>query len=514
MITFGDFKKVEITVGKILSAEKVPETDKLLKLSVDFGLSPLVKGVPNSDSGRDVNNPRSEDGAPPLVRGTTPGLGDSATPFGKGDTRTPMDEKNMRALVRIAAGTKYGEEELRNAFEDLPLGLRQSLSSVDTANSIQEIAKKYLLHVDQMAALASETGLVLLGLTHPADFIKNLAGRLRVPEERAKEIARETSSQILVKVRESLRSLHAEVVQPPPVAVGPRLPAQTSFSIPKPSVVPTQRPTTYNQQPTTAKPLERTTPAVSEYGIVVDYGTPFNKGDGDTASSSSSAKRYQSSGGLNASLNTPYSVGAKWNMGENVLKKQTETTLPESEFGTPFRKGDTTPPVSSPLKRGGGEDEALSRADVLRDIENPKGIVSVPKILAPTLPNSSLTARSYPPAGGLKASPVGPTGWKPSASAGRTVSPLTRGALASSTGGVSTTPPVSEYGTPFGKGDKTRPQSESSAPPQSATIPLSSPLKRGGEEEKDFLDQKLQAPMAIPKEEKRFTTDPYREPTN
>lgn len=38
MISFDDFKKVELTVGKILSAEKVPETDKLLKLSVDFGL--------------------------------------------------------------------------------------------------------------------------------------------------------------------------------------------------------------------------------------------------------------------------------------------------------------------------------------------------------------------------------------------------------------------------------------------------------------------------------------------
>ena len=37
MITFDDFKKVEITVGKILSAEKVPETDKLLKLSVNVG---------------------------------------------------------------------------------------------------------------------------------------------------------------------------------------------------------------------------------------------------------------------------------------------------------------------------------------------------------------------------------------------------------------------------------------------------------------------------------------------
>lgn len=36
MITFDDFKKVEIRAGKILSAEKIPATDKLLKLSVDF----------------------------------------------------------------------------------------------------------------------------------------------------------------------------------------------------------------------------------------------------------------------------------------------------------------------------------------------------------------------------------------------------------------------------------------------------------------------------------------------
>lgn len=39
MINIEDFKKVEIVVGKILSAEKVPDTDKLLKLSVDLGPS-------------------------------------------------------------------------------------------------------------------------------------------------------------------------------------------------------------------------------------------------------------------------------------------------------------------------------------------------------------------------------------------------------------------------------------------------------------------------------------------
>jgi tRNA-binding EMAP/Myf-like protein len=36
MISFEDFAKVEIKAGKILSAEKIPDTDKLLKLSVDF----------------------------------------------------------------------------------------------------------------------------------------------------------------------------------------------------------------------------------------------------------------------------------------------------------------------------------------------------------------------------------------------------------------------------------------------------------------------------------------------
>ena len=37
MISFDDFKKVEIRIGKIVSAEKIPEGDKLLKLIVDFG---------------------------------------------------------------------------------------------------------------------------------------------------------------------------------------------------------------------------------------------------------------------------------------------------------------------------------------------------------------------------------------------------------------------------------------------------------------------------------------------
>lgn len=47
MITFDDFRKLDIRIGKILSAEKVEGTDKLLKLEIDFGVEKrqLVAGI-------------------------------------------------------------------------------------------------------------------------------------------------------------------------------------------------------------------------------------------------------------------------------------------------------------------------------------------------------------------------------------------------------------------------------------------------------------------------------------
>jgi methionine--tRNA ligase beta chain len=36
-ITIDDFLKVEMKIGKVLSAEKIEQSEKLLKLSVDFG---------------------------------------------------------------------------------------------------------------------------------------------------------------------------------------------------------------------------------------------------------------------------------------------------------------------------------------------------------------------------------------------------------------------------------------------------------------------------------------------
>jgi len=47
MITFNDFQKLDIRIGTIIQAEKVPETDKLLKLTIDLGNEKrtLVAGI-------------------------------------------------------------------------------------------------------------------------------------------------------------------------------------------------------------------------------------------------------------------------------------------------------------------------------------------------------------------------------------------------------------------------------------------------------------------------------------
>ncbi len=36
-ISIDEFSKIEVSVGTVMSAERVPDTDKLLKLVVDFG---------------------------------------------------------------------------------------------------------------------------------------------------------------------------------------------------------------------------------------------------------------------------------------------------------------------------------------------------------------------------------------------------------------------------------------------------------------------------------------------
>jgi methionine--tRNA ligase beta chain len=52
MITFEDFKKIEIRMGKVTACEKVEDANKLLRLQVDFGdfKRQIISGIAQSYS--------------------------------------------------------------------------------------------------------------------------------------------------------------------------------------------------------------------------------------------------------------------------------------------------------------------------------------------------------------------------------------------------------------------------------------------------------------------------------
>ena len=112
--------------------------------------------------------------------------------------------------------TELNQNQFRDRFQNLPNPLRKAISSVETSNKIFEIAKKYDLLIDKTGELAAETGLLMLGVTHPNDFVGNLAERLQVDRATASKIADDINREIFSPVREHLRALfdtsHGEIL--------------------------------------------------------------------------------------------------------------------------------------------------------------------------------------------------------------------------------------------------------------------------------------------------------------
>ena len=102
----------------------------------------------------------------------------------------------------------FTDQQIDQRYDDLPEDLKDAIFSVDTTSLVNMIGKKHGLAIDKIGDLANETGMVMLGVTHPNEFIANLAERLDVDKEKARAIAQEINEQIFKKVRESLRKIH------------------------------------------------------------------------------------------------------------------------------------------------------------------------------------------------------------------------------------------------------------------------------------------------------------------
>src|SRR3989344_9368223 len=102
----------------------------------------------------------------------------------------------------MALNTK--EQEIVKRYGDLPEDLQKALFSAQTSDAIFEIGKRHGLAVDKIGELADETGLVMLGVTKPSEYIKNLASILALEPEKAKAIAEDINQKVFATIRESL----------------------------------------------------------------------------------------------------------------------------------------------------------------------------------------------------------------------------------------------------------------------------------------------------------------------
>lgn len=103
---------------------------------------------------------------------------------------------------------RFTPTQLQEQYKKLSEDLKEAIFSVETEKIIQDISAKHSLQIDQMGELASETGLILLGLTKSEEYVNNLSESLKISVDKAREIAKDVNNEIFLKVKNSLISLH------------------------------------------------------------------------------------------------------------------------------------------------------------------------------------------------------------------------------------------------------------------------------------------------------------------
>lgn len=100
MINIDDVKKLEIKIGTILSAEAVPDADKLIVYSVDLGLKPVSKETGSPDHLSETNGLGEERDIRTILSGVREYFPDFSALVGKQfPVITNLEPRTIRGLV-------------------------------------------------------------------------------------------------------------------------------------------------------------------------------------------------------------------------------------------------------------------------------------------------------------------------------------------------------------------------------------------------------------------------------
>ncbi|MEX0917387.1 MAG: hypothetical protein WDZ90_02610 [Candidatus Paceibacterota bacterium] len=100
---------------------------------------------------------------------------------------------------------RYTQEQVEQAYNNVPAQVQELMGSVEESKKMQEIAKEFSLHVDQQDRLFDEITYVRLGLEPSDSFETNLKKYVDVNTEVAQSLAKQVNEKIFLPMREKLK---------------------------------------------------------------------------------------------------------------------------------------------------------------------------------------------------------------------------------------------------------------------------------------------------------------------
>jgi hypothetical protein len=129
--------------------------------------------------------------------------------------------------------------KIRTRITELPEDVREAIQSNALGDHIRQIGQKHKLHIDQMETLSQETYLTMLAFSPASQFVNNIVEQVRVPRDKAEEIANDINNQIFLSIRESMKKFADEqallAATPPLTTPTTPTPAPAATATPAPS---------------------------------------------------------------------------------------------------------------------------------------------------------------------------------------------------------------------------------------------------------------------------------------
>lgn len=93
-------------------------------------------------------------------------------------------------------------EEIIKKISDLPREFQQAMREVNIGSIVQEIGKKYALHIDAIDTLFGDVQMFIIGITKPEDFENSLKNITGITAEQISQLSKDINEQVFKKIRE------------------------------------------------------------------------------------------------------------------------------------------------------------------------------------------------------------------------------------------------------------------------------------------------------------------------